>query len=146
MHIKYIAFFLFCWSCVYRFEAERDERIRITIKKVVTANRQCLSRVDSDTKRSYCFGDARSKLLVSIARELCVRAVHHRTDSMSVFYVVDVYLSPTRINFIRIDYGTIDSESDTLSTWLRLQLIEHVRPSNRLHIVESSTWDSFHSC
>lgn len=52
------------FSCVYRFESENDERIRITIKKVVTSNRQCLSRVDSDTKRSYCFGDQRAKLEV----------------------------------------------------------------------------------
>lgn len=49
---------------MYRFESERDERIRITIKKIVTSNRQCLSRVDPDTKRSYCFGDQRAKLEV----------------------------------------------------------------------------------
>lgn len=57
-------FFFNYFSCVYRFESERDERIRITIKKVVTSNRQCLSRVDPDTKRSYCFGDQRAKLQV----------------------------------------------------------------------------------
>ncbi|XP_031626059.1 uncharacterized protein LOC116342540 [Contarinia nasturtii] len=51
-------------NCVYRFESEKDERIRITIKKIVTSNRQCLSRVDPDTKRSYCFGDQRAKLQI----------------------------------------------------------------------------------
>lgn len=34
------------------------------MKKIVTSNRQCLSRVDADTKRSYCFGDQRAKLEV----------------------------------------------------------------------------------
>lgn len=57
---------LIFFSCVYRFEADRDERIRITIKKVVTSNRQCLSRIDTDTKRSYCFGDQRAKLQVHV--------------------------------------------------------------------------------
>lgn len=55
---------MFIFSCVYRFESEEDERIRITIKRIVTSNRQCLSRVDPDTKRSYCFGDQRAKLEV----------------------------------------------------------------------------------
>lgn len=54
-----------CSSCTYHFEADQDERIRITIKKLITSNRQCLSRIDEDTKRSYCFGDPQYKLLVT---------------------------------------------------------------------------------
>lgn len=56
----------FYFRCVYRFEAQRDERIRIIIRKIYTKNRQCLSRIDSDTKRSYCFGDTRAKVEVGI--------------------------------------------------------------------------------
>lgn len=54
------------FRCVYRFEAQRDERIRIIIRKIYTRNRHCLSRIDTDTKRSYCFGDTRAKVEVRV--------------------------------------------------------------------------------
>lgn len=49
-------------SCTYRFEAQRDERIRIVIKRISTGRRHCFSKIDLDTNRSYCFGDARSRV------------------------------------------------------------------------------------
>lgn len=49
-------------SCTYRFEAQRDERIRIVVRRISTGRRHCFSKVDQDTNRSYCFGDARTRL------------------------------------------------------------------------------------
>lgn len=64
MLLLYCSLFLSLHRCVYRFEAQRDERIRIIIRRLYTRTRQCLSRIDSDTKRSYCFGDTRAKVEV----------------------------------------------------------------------------------
>ncbi|XP_037044522.1 uncharacterized protein LOC119080330 isoform X2 [Bradysia coprophila] len=51
-------------KCVYRFEAQRDERVRIVIKRLNTGKRKCSSKVDFDTNRSYCFGDTSVRLEV----------------------------------------------------------------------------------
>lgn len=52
-------------SCVHRFEAQRGERVRVVIRRVMTGlNRTCESRIDEDTNRSYCFGDSRIKVEV----------------------------------------------------------------------------------
>lgn len=52
-------------SCVHRFEAQRGERVRVVIRRVLTGrNRTCESRIDEDTNRSYCFGDPRVKVEV----------------------------------------------------------------------------------
>lgn len=52
-------------SCVHRFEAQRGERIRVVIRRLMTGlNRTCESRIDEDTNRSYCFGDPRVRVEV----------------------------------------------------------------------------------
>lgn len=48
--------------CIYRFEAQRGERIRVEISKAMTGNRTCDSRVDPDTGRSYCFGNNSARI------------------------------------------------------------------------------------
>ncbi|XP_038115047.1 uncharacterized protein LOC6050731 isoform X2 [Culex quinquefasciatus] len=48
--------------CIYRFEAQRGERIRLEVTRAMTGNRTCDSRVDPDTGRSYCFGDPSAKI------------------------------------------------------------------------------------
>ncbi|XP_035794280.1 uncharacterized protein LOC118467651 isoform X1 [Anopheles albimanus] len=48
--------------CIYRFEAQRGERVRIEITRAMTGNRTCDSRVDPDTGRSYCFGDSSARV------------------------------------------------------------------------------------
>ncbi|XP_029726486.2 uncharacterized protein LOC109623124 isoform X2 [Aedes albopictus] len=48
--------------CVYRFEAQRGERIRVEISRAMTGNRTCDSRVDPDTGRSYCFGNNSARI------------------------------------------------------------------------------------
>ncbi|XP_052859858.1 uncharacterized protein LOC128267111 [Anopheles cruzii] len=48
--------------CVYRFEAQRGERVRLEIGRAMTGNRTCDSRVDPDTGRSYCFGDSTARV------------------------------------------------------------------------------------
>lgn len=47
--------------CTYRFEGQRDERVRIVLKKISTGRRKCFSKIDFDTNRSYCFGDTKTK-------------------------------------------------------------------------------------
>ncbi|XP_050073509.1 uncharacterized protein LOC126561419 isoform X1 [Anopheles maculipalpis] len=48
--------------CIYRFEAQRGERVRIEINRAMTGYRTCDSRVDPDTGRSYCFGDSTARV------------------------------------------------------------------------------------
>lgn len=47
---------------MYRFEAQRDERINIIVHRMISGNRTCASRMDNDTQRSYCYGDNSAKL------------------------------------------------------------------------------------
>ncbi|XP_058457818.1 uncharacterized protein LOC131434755 isoform X2 [Malaya genurostris] len=49
-------------NCVYRFEAQRGERIRLEITRAMTGNRTCDSRVDPDIGRSYCFGNHSARI------------------------------------------------------------------------------------
>ncbi|XP_058836455.1 uncharacterized protein LOC131693017 isoform X2 [Topomyia yanbarensis] len=48
--------------CVYRFEAQRGERIRLEVMRAMTGNRTCDSRVDPDIGRSYCFGNHSTRI------------------------------------------------------------------------------------
>lgn len=60
-----LSFFLFSLlrcSCIYRFEGQRGERVRIVINKISTGNRTCQSKIDKEINRSYCFGDSNAKL------------------------------------------------------------------------------------
>lgn len=52
-------------KCVYKFEGMRGERVRIKLRKVTTLNRYCMSRVDEDINRSFCYGDLSVKVEVS---------------------------------------------------------------------------------
>ncbi|XP_046807625.1 uncharacterized protein LOC111683168 isoform X2 [Lucilia cuprina] len=49
-------------KCVYKFEGMRSERVRIKLRKVTTMNRHCMSRVDEDINRSFCYGDTSVKV------------------------------------------------------------------------------------
>uniref|UniRef100_A0A1B0BBU0 DUF7805 domain-containing protein n=1 Tax=Glossina palpalis gambiensis TaxID=67801 RepID=A0A1B0BBU0_9MUSC len=48
--------------CIYKFEGMRGERVRIKLRKVTTMNRQCMSRVDEDINRSFCYGETSAKV------------------------------------------------------------------------------------
>ncbi|XP_055536271.1 uncharacterized protein LOC129724969 isoform X2 [Wyeomyia smithii] len=48
--------------CVYRFEAQRGERVRVEVVRAMTGNRTCDSRVDPDIRRSYCFGNHSARI------------------------------------------------------------------------------------
>lgn len=56
-------------KCIYKFEGMRGERVRIKLRKVTTMNRQCMSRVDEDINRSFCYGDTSVKVEVSTQRK-----------------------------------------------------------------------------
>ncbi|XP_055909808.1 uncharacterized protein LOC129944417 isoform X3 [Eupeodes corollae] len=43
--------------CIYKFEGQRGERVRIKLRKVTTMNRMCTSKVDEDINRSFCYGN-----------------------------------------------------------------------------------------
>lgn len=61
-------------SCVHRFEAQRGERVRVVIRRVLTGrNRTCESRIDEETNRSYCFGDSRVR--VEVRNGICLQLV-----------------------------------------------------------------------
>jgi len=53
-------------KCIYKFEAQRGERVRIKMRKVTTTNRPCYSRVDEDINRSFCYGDTNVRIEVGI--------------------------------------------------------------------------------
>lgn len=49
--------------CTYRFEANRDELVKIVIKKISTGrNRTCVSKLDKDVNRSFCYENTDIKL------------------------------------------------------------------------------------
>ncbi|XP_054735461.1 uncharacterized protein LOC129242692 [Anastrepha obliqua] len=49
-------------KCIYKFEGQRGERIRIKLRKVTTLNRPCMSRVDEDINRSFCYGNTNARI------------------------------------------------------------------------------------
>ncbi|XP_033240183.1 uncharacterized protein [Drosophila pseudoobscura] len=49
-------------KCIYKFEAQRGERVRIKLRKVTTTNRNCYSRLDEDINRSFCYGDTNVRI------------------------------------------------------------------------------------
>ncbi|XP_023310248.1 uncharacterized protein LOC108907793 [Anoplophora glabripennis] len=49
-------------SCTYRFEAHKDERIKITLAEMVIKNRDCETRVSKNTDRLECFGNMSATL------------------------------------------------------------------------------------
>lgn len=50
------------FRCIYRFQGQRDERVRIVIKSMMAGNRSCESKIDQDIDRTFCFGDNSAKL------------------------------------------------------------------------------------
>lgn len=53
------------FSCVYRFEAGRDERVKLTITKVVVAGgRVCHTTSSADTGRYRCTGNTSATLRI----------------------------------------------------------------------------------
>lgn len=55
----------FIHRCIYRFEGQRGERVKLVIRKIMTGNKTCASKIDTDINRSYCFGDSSIRLGVS---------------------------------------------------------------------------------
>lgn len=52
------------FSCVYRFEAQRGERIKINIHRMMAGNRTCDTKVENDTQRSFCYDDNSAKVQI----------------------------------------------------------------------------------
>ncbi|KAG5680520.1 hypothetical protein PVAND_010026 [Polypedilum vanderplanki] len=51
-------------NCIYRFEAQRGERVKIVVQRMMAGNRTCDTRVENDTQRSFCYGDNTAKLQI----------------------------------------------------------------------------------
>ncbi|GAB0095570.1 uncharacterized protein DMENIID0001_109660 [Sergentomyia squamirostris] len=106
------------FRCIHRFEAQRGERVRVIIRKVMTGNRTCASRLDSDINRSYCFGDTTIKLeiyekpwhdVVAFPRG-CICNSTNVSDS----YLPIIYTSTSReveIHFSAINMTSFDDAS-----------------------------------
>lgn len=53
---------LFFSSCIYRFEVNKDQRIKITIADVILKNRNCYTEIDKNTDRLECVGNTSATL------------------------------------------------------------------------------------
>ncbi|CAG9804070.1 unnamed protein product [Chironomus riparius] len=51
-------------NCVYRFEAQRGERVKIVVHRMMSGNRTCDTKAENDTQRSFCYGDNSAKLQI----------------------------------------------------------------------------------
>lgn len=51
-------------SCVYRFEAQRGERVKIVVHRMMSGNRTCESKMENDTQRTFCYGNNSAKLQI----------------------------------------------------------------------------------
>ncbi|XP_074031451.1 uncharacterized protein [Leptinotarsa decemlineata] len=49
-------------SCVYRFEVNKGEKIKITLTEMTIRNRNCQTRISKDTNRLECFGNTSATL------------------------------------------------------------------------------------
>lgn len=50
------------FRCIYRFEGQRGERVRIVVNRMMAGNRSCETKMDTDIDRSFCFGDNTAKV------------------------------------------------------------------------------------
>lgn len=44
-------------SCIYRFEAQKDEKVKITLTQLIVKQRQCQTRLSPDSDRLQCYGN-----------------------------------------------------------------------------------------
>ncbi|KAH8286094.1 hypothetical protein KR054_002518, partial [Drosophila jambulina] len=106
-------------KCIYKFEAQRGERVRIKLRKVTTTNRPCYSRVDEDINRSFCYGDTNVRI------EIFERPYHdsillHRgcmCNSSNQSHLPVEYTSTSRdveVHFIAQNMTTLD-DPDTVN-------------------------------
>lgn len=51
-------------SCVYRFEAQKDEKVKLTLTNVIIKNRNCETRVSRDTGRLMCDGNTTAAIRI----------------------------------------------------------------------------------
>lgn len=94
-------------KCVYKFEGMRGERVRIKLRKVTTLNRHCMSRVDEDINRSFCYGDISVKVEVSVTREQnkCQVILNYFVVVSIVFHLLSLN-SFSCFSFFQIDFRT----------------------------------------
>ncbi|KPU78217.1 uncharacterized protein Dana_GF10200, isoform B [Drosophila ananassae] len=106
-------------KCIYKFEAQRGERVRIKLRKVTTTNRPCYSKVDEDINRSFCYGDTNVRI------EIFERPYHdsillHRgcmCNSSNESHLPVEYTSTSRdveVHFIAQNMTTLD-DPDTVN-------------------------------
>lgn len=91
-------------KCIYKFEGMRGERVRIKLRKVTTMNRQCMSRVDEDINRSFCYGDT------SVKVEVSTKKAQHETDRWRCHPFKHTFHACIHggVNGWRVDGGVVD--------------------------------------
>lgn len=80
-------------SCVYRFEAQRGERVKIVVQRMMAGNRTCDTRVENDTQRSFCYGDNTAKL-----------QIYERPWHDSVIFIRNCICNSTSVSELPITY------------------------------------------
>jgi hypothetical protein len=118
------------YSCVYRFEAQRGERVKIVVHRMMAGNRTCETRVENDTQRSFCYGDNTAKVQIYERpwhdSEIFVRSCVCNSTTYSTLPIT--YVSNSReleVHFSAINMTRLD-DPDSLNFQATF---EFVRPS-----------------
>lgn len=108
---KYLIWLFFFYSCTYRFEGQKGEKVKITIKKLFFANRtDCQTRRNPDSKYVQCVGNVTASLAFfevpfKEAYPLAKDCLCSKMESllpftyMSTSHVVDLEFVVARMNF-----------------------------------------------
>ncbi|XP_025837357.1 uncharacterized protein LOC108732223 [Agrilus planipennis] len=101
-------------SCVYRFEAKKDEKVKITLTKVIIKGRNCVTKISPNTDRFQCYGNRSATLrffeipwndVPPISRD-CVCSEYN--DSKSPI----TYISTSNVVELRFDATNMSAKDD----------------------------------
>ncbi|XP_045473238.1 uncharacterized protein LOC123679795 [Harmonia axyridis] len=101
-------------SCVYRFEAQKDEKVKLTLTDVVFKNRNCVTKVSRDTGRLMCEGNATAAVRIFEIAWLDVPGVP-RDCLCSVDkdkFMPFTYVSTTNVIELRFDVTGMNATDD----------------------------------
>jgi len=121
------------FSCVYRFEAQRGERVRIVVHRMMSGNRTCESKMENDTQRTFCYGNNSAKVQIFERpwhdSVLFVRnCICNSTENSSLPIT---YLSTSReieVHFTAVNMTKYD-DPDTLNFLATFEFIKPLMPT-----------------
>uniref|UniRef100_A0A8D8YX57 CUB domain-containing protein n=1 Tax=Cacopsylla melanoneura TaxID=428564 RepID=A0A8D8YX57_9HEMI len=91
-------------TCNYRFEAQRGERVRVTITSLQTNNRtSCYTHLNPDTGRLQCIGNSTAYLLISeLSAPDSAKVPQHCLCSFAQKHLPFTFV--THSNYLQIDF------------------------------------------